>query len=157
MEFFKKGVVFISNSILYANLLVFLGACALTDIKFKKIPNKYVIIGGLEALFLGWMEKGPLMGTVYFLFRTILIFILFFPFYKYRKISAGDIKLLMVMAAFISVGPALICFVLGIYICLIPIILHFIKHRTLKNLKLPMAPSFMAGAVLCHIFKFIKI
>lgn len=146
-----SGGGFIEENLTYLSLFVFLGICSLADIKTQKIPNKYIAIGILEAVIISCIKLGPVAGLLDSLKKILIILMLFLPFYKYKKIGGGDIKMVMVMAALISVVPALTCFAVGIYICLVPLILQYIKHRKLKDFKLPMAPSILVGALLCYI------
>lgn len=88
-------------------VLVLAEGAALSDLKEEKIPNRWVLTG----LFLS------LSGQILFCresrwhpeFLSALIpFLLLIPFYLFRMIGAGDIKLLMVTGIFMKPGQMLL-------------------------------------------------
>lgn len=88
-------------------VLVLAEGAALSDLKEEKIPNRWVLTGFLLSL----------TGQILFCresrwhpeFLSALIpFLLLIPFYLFRMIGAGDIKLLMVTGIFMKPGQMLL-------------------------------------------------
>ena len=88
-------------------VLVLAEGAALSDLKEEKIPNRWVLTGLLLSL----------TGQILFCresrwhpeFLSALIpFLLLIPFYLFRMIGAGDIKLLMVTGIFMKPGQMLL-------------------------------------------------
>jgi prepilin peptidase CpaA len=76
---------------------------ASTDITCRRIPNRIIGIGLAAALLVqGWLH-GPLMGGLVWLMGAACGFALLLPFYLLRGMAAGDVKLLMMIGAW--VGP----------------------------------------------------
>jgi prepilin peptidase CpaA len=86
---------------LCAVLLVVIAAS--TDITCRRIPNRIIAIGLAAALVVqGWLH-GPLTGGLVWLMGAACGFALLLPFYLLRGMAAGDVKLLMMIGAW--VGP----------------------------------------------------
>ncbi|MFP3644386.1 prepilin peptidase [Paraburkholderia sp. SIMBA_054] len=82
-------------------LLVVIAAS--TDITCRRIPNRIIAIGLAAALLVqGWLH-GPLTGGLVWLMGAACGFALLLPFYLMRGMAAGDVKLLMLIGAW--VGP----------------------------------------------------
>ena len=88
-------------------VLVLAEGAALSDLKEEKIPNRWVLTGLLLSL----------TGQILFCresrwhpeFLSALVpFLLLIPFYLFRLIGAGDIKLLMVTGIFMKPGQMLL-------------------------------------------------
>lgn len=87
-------------------VLVLAEGAALSDLKEEKIPNRWVLTGLLLSL------TGQILfcreGRWHPEFLSALIpFLLLIPFYLFRMIGAGDIKLLMVTGIFMKPGQML--------------------------------------------------
>jgi prepilin peptidase CpaA len=90
---------------------------ASTDIVSRRIPNLIVAAGLLAALFVQAWLHGPLTGGAIWLAGVLTGFALLLPFYLLRGMAAGDVKLLMMVGAWVgalmTVYIALATFVIG--------------------------------------------
>ena len=75
-------------------LIAILGVQAFMDWKLYRISNWSILLGILTG-FLLYPNAIPLS-----LIQMLVIFLLFFPFYKLRGLGAGDVKLLMMLGCF---------------------------------------------------------
>lgn len=115
--------------ILSAELALLLAISLYTDLKERKIKNKYVmpmlLLGVVTNLFVGsWQDS--LLGI-------LLPFIVFFPFFYLQMFRAGDIKAMMAIGAIMGyrfVGNAIFyIFAVGLIVALA----KMIKHRNAKE------------------------
>lgn len=72
---------------------ILLGGAAYTDIRYKKIPNMWLII---------WWFIGLYYRGYDFIFRTIFICSILFILYMFRFIGAGDIKLISLIFGYLD-------------------------------------------------------
>lgn len=73
----------------------------ITDLRSYRIPNICILIGMTAGFFVTYGSKS-LEGIVTSLGQMLLIFMAFYPFYLIKGIGAGDVKLLMMIAAYIQ-------------------------------------------------------
>lgn len=90
---------------------------ASTDIVSRRIPNSIIAAGLVAALLAqGWLH-GPLAGSTTWLAGALTGFTVLLPFYLLRGMAAGDVKLLMMIGAWLGAWPtvqiALATFVVG--------------------------------------------
>jgi len=90
---------------------------ASTDIVSRRIPNPIIVAGLVAALLVqGWLH-GPLAGSATWLAGALTGFALLLPFYLLRGMAAGDVKLLMMVGAWVGAFMvfhiALATFVIG--------------------------------------------
>ena len=85
-----------------AALLSILAVAAITDLRTRRIPNLLVAFGLCFGFGLAWSSMGQ-AGLMFALKGAATGFVLFFPLFLLRAFGAGDVKLLMVVGAF--VGP----------------------------------------------------
>ncbi|SDI09614.1 prepilin peptidase CpaA [Paraburkholderia phenazinium] len=90
---------------------------ASTDIVSRRIPNPIIAAGLVAALLVqGWLH-GPLSGSAIWLTGALTGFAVLLPFYLLRGMAAGDVKLLMMIGAWLGAWPtvqiALATFVIG--------------------------------------------
>lgn len=114
-------------------LLLFTGGCALSDIKKRRISNRFLLIGGLlfwlmwfaQGLKTGWTTgragMAPGLGAAFaagvnqgggYLLRAGALLCILFPMYLFRMMGAGDIKMAAVLFGGAGVrqgGTALVC------------------------------------------------
>lgn len=85
--------------------LLFLGSCAVSDLRTRKVPNRL-----LAGWFLCWLLLFlPLSGhappeMLWFVIRTGAAAILLFPVFRFRMAGAGDVKTAAMLAGML--GPA---------------------------------------------------
>ncbi|OLL28062.1 peptidase A24 [Burkholderia sp. SRS-W-2-2016] len=78
---------------------------ASTDLTARRIPNRLIALGLAAALAVQMSLHGQLAGALAWLAGAACGFALLLPFYLLRGMAAGDVKLLMMIGAW--VGPAL--------------------------------------------------
>lgn len=94
-------------------LILFLAeGAALLDLKEDRIPNGWLLTGTLLGL-VEWMLSSGLKGFCAGLLSALLPFLLLFPFFLFRMIGAGDIKLLMLTGLFMKPDEILNCLFLS--------------------------------------------
>jgi prepilin peptidase CpaA len=90
---------------------------ASTDIVSRRIPNLIILGGLVAALLVQVWSRGPLAGSVTWLAGALTGFALLLPFYLLRGMAAGDVKLLMMVGAWVgalmTLQIALATFVIG--------------------------------------------
>lgn len=126
-------------------LLLLVACCALCDVRYRIIPNKIIYC----LFFLGLIKFSDsrisiTSQTVYIIILSILLLF----FYKTRRLGAGDIKLIIVLAMFFRPYTCLIL----IYIAFISALVYFFIISAYKqsfNLynRIPLAP-FIFGATI---------
>lgn len=68
------------------------------DVKTQEIPNRIPIVLFLYGLFFRYVERGWFIHSISY---SILVFILFFSFYKMGILGGGDVKMMSVIPLFI--------------------------------------------------------
>jgi prepilin peptidase CpaA len=90
---------------------------ASTDIVSRRIPNPIILAGLVAALLVQSWLHGPLAGSATWLAGALTGFALLLPFYLVRGMAAGDVKLLMMVGAWVGASMAfriaLATFVIG--------------------------------------------
>ncbi|GLU30962.1 prepilin peptidase [Trinickia caryophylli] len=81
-------------------------AAASTDLAARRIPNPLIVLGLAAALAVRLWLEGTLLGAGHWLAGALTGFALLIPLYFMRGTSAGDVKLLMAIGAW--VGPAMV-------------------------------------------------
>ncbi|TAL57052.1 prepilin peptidase [Pandoraea sp.] len=88
-----------------ACVLGLVGLAAAWDLHARRIPNWLVLLGLVVALAVQWGLRGASAGIGQWLGGLAVGFGLFMPIYLLRGMSAGDVKLMAAVGAF--VGPAM--------------------------------------------------
>ncbi|MBT8766354.1 A24 family peptidase [Metapseudomonas boanensis] len=83
-------------------LSLFVSLAAVWDCAFKKIPNILVFTGILASFLLYVLDKGA-SGVSNFLLGVLVGFSTFFPFYFFKGMAAGDVKLMAMVGGYL--GP----------------------------------------------------
>lgn len=86
----------------YAAPALFAGLAALTDLRWRRIPNGLTLAGFVAGVVLQVVRFGP-SGLLIALAGAALGLVLLLPFYVIRAIGAGDVKLLGALGALL--GP----------------------------------------------------
>ena len=73
----------------------------ITDIRSYRIPNVCILIGMAGGFYTTYSSQS-FEGLFTSLGQMLLIFMAFYPFYLLKGIGAGDVKLLMMTAAYIQ-------------------------------------------------------
>lgn len=80
---------------------ILVGICVYTDLRYYRIYNKVLLIGLLSGCLYNVITEG-LFLAMKGLIGLLIPFFLLFPFFCLRAIGAGDIKLLCVIAQFLT-------------------------------------------------------
>ncbi|MEM5328142.1 prepilin peptidase [Paraburkholderia sp. JHI2823] len=90
---------------------------ASTDIVSRRIPNRLIALGLVSALLVQMALRGVLPGCATWLGGAVTGFALLLPFYLLRGMAAGDVKLLMMLGAWlgaaVTVDIAVNTFIIG--------------------------------------------
>lgn len=78
-------------------------AAASTDLTSRRVPNRLIALGLVVSLAIQIWLAGPLSGFVQWIEGVLTGFALLFPIYLLGGTAAGDVKLLMLVGAWI--GP----------------------------------------------------
>lgn len=107
-----KKVVYYYKTYKYCNgravkyliiLLAFLGIATGIDYEEDRIPNWLCLTGGICGLILGW-NQGRTVVVRERCFGVIIIFLLLLPFWIWKVIGGGDVKLFMMAACYLGTG-----------------------------------------------------
>lgn len=112
-----------SNYILFTIVLIL---AVVYDSFEDRIPNALCMIGGTAAI----MEAGYDGGRerlLISLLAAIVLFFLLFPFWRFRIVGAGDVKLIAVSGLFL--GRDILCFLMCAGVCTALFSLVFMIHR----------------------------
>lgn len=139
------------------------------DLKTFKIPNVLSMIGIICGIIWTLIDQGLSMSIVWSIVAIIGIFITFLPTWMFFGVGAGDVKLLMVVSAFLGyratleIGFYAILLAAIIFLFLVPwknhinsfqsyLYLLFYKISVLSNRsekkKLPFAVIILLGCIL---------
>lgn len=134
------------------SLFFFMGIAVWQDIRTRTISN-LLILAGLSTGFLYRLHTGGWNGLTLSLSGMIPVVLFLFPLFLCRCLGAGDIKLLAVIAVYLSWKQALTVFVLSLYLSLIPLLIKLIqngvtKHsiQKFKGMQLPMSCPILGAA-----------
>jgi prepilin peptidase CpaA len=78
---------------------------ASTDIVSRRIPNLLIVLGLVSALAVQVALRGVVSGGAIWLGGAATGFALLLPFYLLRGMAAGDVKLLMMLGAWLGAAP----------------------------------------------------
>lgn len=118
-------------------LLVVLGAGAYYDIREKRVPNRWVVLGIVSGILLGIIHPdGPLETAAFwivplrFFLRFIIITALFFLLFLCRMIGAGDIKLAALICSYLGFKAGALAIGSGFFIGAILSLIKMVKTRS---------------------------
>ncbi|AOZ95093.1 prepilin peptidase CpaA [Butyrivibrio hungatei DSM 14810] len=120
-------------SFIQAVLFTFLSGAVFTDLYKDKIYNFWVIpgllIGIISAAFGGFQSFTASISAVG------ITFIILLPVYLLKGIAAGDVKLFMATAAFMSLQDTFSCILLSFLIAgLISLVIMIVKRNKKKTI-----------------------
>ncbi|MDE2343795.1 MAG: prepilin peptidase [Betaproteobacteria bacterium] len=110
------------------------------DLKARRVPNSLVLLGGVLAVALSLSMQSPSFRQL--VEGAVVGLMLFLPFYLMGKMGAGDVKLMVVVGAFLGVKGALVSALLAMLAGGL-LALWFLAFR-LGN-RLPYAVAIFAG------------
>jgi prepilin peptidase CpaA len=105
---------------LLSGLLALCAAVIYTDFKYRRIPNKYLLIASCYALmifaamFITLPETSKVArGLFMCLLGSLLGGLFLYPPYKLKQVGAGDVKLAMVFGLFLSMKGVILSILIG--------------------------------------------
>ncbi len=132
-------------------LILFLSGAVFTDLFKDKIYNAWVIPGFLTGITSSLLQ-GP--GNLIQSFTAVgAAFLILLPVYFFKGIAAGDVKLFMSAAAFLSVQDTLSCIMISFLIAgVISVAILILKRNKQKTIHFAvpilMSVLFVMGGVL---------
>lgn len=131
-------------------LIGFVGAAALADLRWRRIPNRLVLAGFVAALVIRAVDGPAEVG--WGLVGTGLGVAILFPFYMIGGMGGGDVKLLGAVGAFLGPSRLLVAlFVMALaggLMAAVAVTARNAWRRTLANLhsfKLTFGPRTFTG------------
>src|SRR5579864_198684 len=102
--------------VLQVVLVLVVGTAAVYDLKFRRIPNRLVLVGlvlgiGLNPILYEWMGLGWWDGLKLSGLGLGLAFLIYFPLYLLRAMGAGDVKLMAAVGSIVGPGNWIVLFV----------------------------------------------
>lgn len=104
---------------LLAGLLILCVLVSVSDFRFRKIPNDYLLVSVVYALtiYIVMFFMAPfsmvLRGFLMSVLGVVASGMFFYLPYKYRQVGAGDVKLAMVFGLFLGFKGAILAILLG--------------------------------------------
>lgn len=104
---------------LLSGLLVLCGFVAVSDYKYRRIPNRYLLIAIIYAvgIFMAMLFFFPplqvLRGFSMSLLGVVLGGLFLYPAYMVKQVGAGDVKLVMVFGLFMGMRGVLLAIFIG--------------------------------------------
>lgn len=105
--------------LLLSGVLVLCGFVAVSDYKYRRIPNKYLLIATIYAIsiyMVMFMFMPPfivLKGFLMSLLGMVLGGLFLYPAYLIKQVGAGDVKLMMVFGLFMGMRGVLLAVLVG--------------------------------------------
>lgn len=105
--------------LLLSGLIVLCGFVAVSDYKYRRIPNKYLAVAITYALcvFVSMMFYLPLSGVLRGFLMSVLGVVLgglfLYPSYLIKQVGAGDVKLVMVFGLFMGMRGVILAVLIG--------------------------------------------
>ncbi|MCR4705292.1 MAG: A24 family peptidase [Lachnospiraceae bacterium] len=129
------------------SLFLFLSIVSLYDYRTHKIPNTHNLIAAVAGLIFCYERQGMSYVTASMI-RAALVIMILLPLFIVKSLGAGDVKLISVIAIYLSLEKVFQIFILGIFLSLLPLTQMIIAKKNMKNTRIPMAPCFMVAALL---------
>jgi prepilin peptidase CpaA len=93
---------------MYIFLIILLLLATFTDLVRHKIPNA-ISLGGIAAGFMCQVWFVGAEGLLDGILGLLVGFMMFLPFYAWRAMAAGDVKLMAMVGTFVGPKVALVC------------------------------------------------
>lgn len=77
--------------------LVLLAVAFYFDLRWRKIPNQWILVGWIGAVFTGWLSEG-MEGVCSAICASVVVLVVGFLVFCIGGIGAGDIKILSVLS-----------------------------------------------------------
>ena len=129
-------------------LVILLLAAVFTDWKTGKIPNFLILIGSIAGILIGQPPGKKILGTM-------VVIIIFFPFYLIRALGAGDIKCIACVYLYLTteqfLSMILYTFLTAAVTAVSKMICYKFQHKeiiSLRMLTIHLAFPILAGVLL---------
>lgn len=127
-------------------LICLVAQAAVTDLAMRKIPNVLILSGLLLAMILHLLGGEPWAPVSQWLAGTLAGFFLFLPLYLLRGMAAGDVKLMVMVGAFVGPSAALqigvLAYLIGGVMALLLLLCSRRRREGWRNIKSICAPLF---------------
>ena len=127
-------------------LQLYLGYGAMKDLKNKKIPVWYLVLGGILALIFYIREENRTVPLLLLALLPGIIFLLY-SLIKKEKVGMGDGILLCIMGIWLSVKIWILWYASLLLVCLFSIVFLLLKRLTIHH-DLPYYPFFWLAYLL---------
>ena len=127
-------------------LICLVAQAAVTDLAMRKIPNVLILSGLLLAMILHLLGGEPWAPVSQWLAGALAGFFLFLPLYLLRGMAAGDVKLMVMVGAFVGPSAALkigvLAYLIGGVMALLLLLCSRRRREGWRNIKAICAPLF---------------
>lgn len=141
--------------LLLTGLLTLCAFVSFSDYKYRRIPNKYLLIASCYALFIFFtmlfylpvdqVFKGFLMSILGIIIGGLFLY----PAYMLKQVGAGDVKLMMVFGLFMGPKGTILTILIGAMIGGVWALALAWKHGGLKhmwyNMKFMAKSAYLSG------------
>ena len=122
-------------------MLLFLSGAVFTDLYKDKIYNVWVVPGFFTGLIAAGLQGGGRFAEA--LMATIAAFLVLMPVYFFKGIAAGDVKLLLSTASFLSLQELYSCILFSFLIAgaISLVIILFKREKKTLHFAVPVLAS----------------
>ena len=141
--------------LLLTGLLVLCGFVAVSDYKYRRIPNSYLKVATYYALFIFaamfiYLPAGQVLrGFLMSLLGLVIGGLFLYPAYLVKQVGAGDVKLMMVFGLFMGARGTILTILIGAMIGGLWALALAWKHGGLKhilyNMKFMAKTAYLTG------------
>lgn len=137
----------------YSVLTIFLLITAYMDVRYKKIPNKLILlmlVGGLAVQLIGFDWQNFIMAVIGVAVAAVVLV----GTYLFSKgsLGEGDVKLAICTALYIGVFDFISLMIYALILTVIAGVFVYIFKRKDNSKQLPFAPFMLIGCVMNVIF-----
>jgi len=93
------------NILLIVPLFILLGTAVCSDIRSHRIPNLYLLFGGVAAA-VGQIWLSGVAGLISWTGGLAVGLLCFLPLYSFGGMAAGDVKLIAVVGSYLGISGA---------------------------------------------------
>ena len=141
--------------LLLVGLLILCMLVSISDYRFRRIPNKYLLFASSYALliilsmFLFLPSKQVFMGLFMSVLGLIMGWLFLYPAYLIKQVGAGDVKLMMVFGLFMGPKGTILTILFGAMIGGVWALILAWQHGGLKhmwhNMKFMAKSAYLSG------------
>lgn len=109
-------------------LIGILGVAALVDVLHYRIPNLCIVAGMAAGLYMTYMSY-HMTGIWQTLIQIAIVFAVFYPFYLFHGIGAGDVKLFMLLGCYLDKDQLWNCIAISMLCAGVAALIKIIRFR----------------------------